>query len=111
MRRKPDMKYTKKEQDLSQLQTIQLSLLQSVAPLLKAGGTLVYSTCTVDRAENQEVMEEFLREHPEFEGDTTFAERMPETIKPLISGYDVQILPQDFGSDGFYIACLRKKVE
>jgi 16S rRNA (cytosine967-C5)-methyltransferase len=111
MRRKPDMKYTKKEQDLSQLQTIQLSLLESVAPLLKTGGTLVYSTCTVDRAENQEVMEEFLREHPEFEGDTTFAERMPETIKPLINGYDVQIFPQDFGSDGFYIACLRKKVE
>ncbi|WP_226087346.1 16S rRNA (cytosine(967)-C(5))-methyltransferase RsmB [Mesobacillus sp. S13] len=111
MRRKPDMKYTKKEQDLSQLQTIQLSLLESVGPLLKAGGTLVYSTCTVDRAENQEVIEEFLRKHPEFEGDTTFAERMPETIKPLIDGFDVQILPQDFGSDGFYIACLRKKVE
>ncbi|WP_226643979.1 16S rRNA (cytosine(967)-C(5))-methyltransferase RsmB [Mesobacillus subterraneus] len=111
MRRKPDMKYTKKEQDLSQLQTIQLSLLESVAPLLKAEGTLVYSTCTVDRAENQEVIEEFLRKHPEFEGDTTFAERMPETIKPLIDGFDVQILPQDLGSDGFYIACLRKKVE
>ncbi|MGV2941057.1 16S rRNA (cytosine(967)-C(5))-methyltransferase RsmB [Mesobacillus sp. LC4] len=111
MRRKPDMKYTKQEQDLSQLQTIQLSLLESVAPLLKAGGTLVYSTCTVDTAENQEVVQEFLRAHPEFEGDTTFSERMPETIKPLIDGFDVQILPQDFGSDGFYIACLRKKVE
>ncbi|WP_079508386.1 16S rRNA (cytosine(967)-C(5))-methyltransferase RsmB [Mesobacillus jeotgali] len=111
MRRKPDMKYTKKEQDLSQLQSIQLSLLKSVAPLLKAGGTLVYSTCTVDREENQEVIKEFLREHPEFSGDTTLAERMPEAIRPLIHGFDVQILPQDFGSDGFYIACLRKKVE
>ncbi|MBT2641218.1 16S rRNA (cytosine(967)-C(5))-methyltransferase RsmB [Bacillus sp. ISL-41] len=111
MRRKPDMKYTKKEEDLTQLQTIQLSLLESVAPLLKAGGTLVYSTCTVDREENQEVIEKFLSEHPEFEGDHSFAERMPEPIKPLINGYDVQVLPQDFGSDGFYIACLRKKVE
>ncbi|MFT9599217.1 16S rRNA (cytosine(967)-C(5))-methyltransferase RsmB, partial [Mesobacillus sp.] len=111
MRRKPDMKYTKKEQDLTQLQTIQLSLLNSVAPLLKARGILVYSTCTVDREENQEVIEKFLREHQEFEGDTTFAGRMPEAIKPLINGYDVQIFPQDFGSDGFYIACLRKKVE
>ncbi|CAM3743377.1 16S rRNA (cytosine(967)-C(5))-methyltransferase RsmB [Mesobacillus thioparans] len=111
MRRKPDMKYTKKEQDLSQLKTIQLSLLESVAPLLKDGGTLVYSTCTVDREENQEVIEIFLREHPEFSGDPTLAERMPEAIRPLINGFDVQILPQDFGSDGFYIACLRKKVE
>ncbi len=111
MRRKPDMKYTKKEQDLSQLKSIQLSLLESVAPLLKDGGTLVYSTCTVDREENQEVIEIFLREHPEFSGDQTLAERMPEAIRPLINGFDVQILPQDFGSDGFYIACLRKKVE
>lgn len=111
MRRKPDMKYTKKEQDLSQLQSIQLSLLESVAPLLKAGGTLVYSTCTVDKEENQEVVGQFLREHHEFEGDRGLAERMPDAIKPLINGFDVQILPQDFGSDGFYIACLRKKVE
>ncbi|MBT2681305.1 16S rRNA (cytosine(967)-C(5))-methyltransferase RsmB [Bacillus sp. ISL-35] len=111
MRRKPDMKYTKKEQDLSQLKSIQLSLLESVAPLLKDGGTLVYSTCTVDREENQEVIEIFLREHPEFSGDPTLAERMPDAIRPLINGFDIQILPQDFGSDGFYIACLRKKVE
>ncbi|KIY21636.1 16S rRNA (cytosine(967)-C(5))-methyltransferase RsmB [Mesobacillus subterraneus] len=111
MRRKPDMKYTKKEQDLSQLKAIQLSLLESVAPLLKEEGTLVYSTCTVDREENQEVIDIFLRKHPEFSGDPTLAERMPEAIRPLINGFEVQILPQDFGSDGFYIACLRKKVE
>ncbi|RSD28068.1 16S rRNA (cytosine(967)-C(5))-methyltransferase RsmB [Mesobacillus subterraneus] len=111
MRRKPDMKYTKKEQDLSQLQSIQLSLLDSVALILKPGGTLVYSTCTVDREENQEVVEKFLHEHQDFERDLTLAERMPEAIRPLITGHDVQILPQDFGSDGFYIACLRKKVE
>ncbi|MDQ0412554.1 16S rRNA (cytosine(967)-C(5))-methyltransferase RsmB [Mesobacillus stamsii] len=111
MRRKPDMKYTKKEQDLSQLKAIQLSLLESVAPLLKEEGTLVYSTCTVDREENQEVIDIFLRKHPEFSGDPTLAERMPEAIRPLINDFEVQILPQDFGSDGFYIACLRKKVE
>ena len=111
MRRKPDMKYTKKETDLSQLQSIQLSLLKSVAPLLKKDGVLVYSTCTVDREENQEVVEQFLQSHPDFQGDVELADRMPEAIKPLISGFDVQILPQDFGSDGFYIACIRKKVE
>lgn len=111
MRRKPDMKYTKQEKDLSQLQSIQLSLLESVAPLLKQDGTLVYSTCTVDKEENQEVIEKFLQKHQEFEGVMDLAERMPEAVRPLINGYDVQVLPQDFGSDGFYIACLRKKVE
>ncbi|WP_210363774.1 16S rRNA (cytosine(967)-C(5))-methyltransferase RsmB [Bacillus sp. REN3] len=111
MRRKPDMKYTKKEDDLFQLQAIQLKLLESVSPLLKKGGTLVYSTCTVDREENQEVIGKFLREHDEYEGDQRLADRMPEAVRPLINGYNLQILPQDFGSDGFYIACLRKKVE
>lgn len=111
MRRKPDMKYTKSEADLTKLQAIQLSLLDSVAPLLKKDGVLVYSTCTVDRDENQEVIGQFLQKHQEFEPDQELADRMPEAIQPLVNGYEIQILPQDFGSDGFYIACLRKKVE
>lgn len=110
MRRKPDMKYTKKEADLLRLQEIQLSLLNSVAPLLKKNGILVYSTCTVDKEENQLVVEKFLQEHSEFTGDTTVKERMPVAVQSLMDGFSLQILPQDFGSDGFYIACLRKKV-
>ncbi|MDZ5474391.1 16S rRNA (cytosine(967)-C(5))-methyltransferase RsmB [Bacillus sp. 31A1R] len=110
MRRKPDMKYTKKEEDITRLQTIQQNLLKSVAPLLKKGGVLVYSTCTIDQEENHQVVETFLRENEQFEGDQSMVERMPDAIKPLINTFELQILPQDFGSDGFYIACLRKKV-
>jgi 16S rRNA (cytosine967-C5)-methyltransferase len=111
MRRKPDMKYTKKEEDLSRLQTIQLDLLKAVSPLLKKDGILVYSTCTVDQEENEAVVQTFLETNPEFEGDLGWKERMPETIQPLIQSYDLQVFPQDFGSDGFYIAVLRKKVQ
>jgi 16S rRNA (cytosine967-C5)-methyltransferase len=110
MRRKPDMKYTKKEQDLNQLNKIQQKLLQSVAPLVKKGGILVYSTCTVDNEENEIVVKAFLAEHPDFEGDIAMKDRLPEAVQPLVTGFDLQILPQDLGSDGFYIACLRKKV-
>lgn len=110
MRRKPDLKYTKKEEDISKLHTVQLNLLHSVKDLLKKGGILVYSTCTVDEHENKHVVEEFLAEHPEFEGDPTFVERLPEALRPLTKSFNLQILPQDLGSDGFYIACLRKKV-
>jgi 16S rRNA (cytosine967-C5)-methyltransferase len=110
MRRKPDMKYTKKEQDLNQLSTIQQNLLKSVSPLVKKGGILVYSTCTVDKEENENTVFTFLQEHPEFEMDVTLKERMPEAIQPLVTKGFLQILPQDFGSDGFFIACLRKKV-
>ncbi|WP_059170808.1 16S rRNA (cytosine(967)-C(5))-methyltransferase RsmB [Bacillus sp. FJAT-27445] len=110
MRRKPDMKYTKKEEDLGRLEEIQHDLLDSVAPLLKKGGILVYSTCTVDKGENQGSVMAFLERHPEFEPDETLSERMPEAVRPFISGYELQVMPQDFGSDGFYIASLRKKV-
>ncbi|KOP82089.1 16S rRNA methyltransferase [Bacillus sp. FJAT-21945] len=110
MRRKPDMKYTKKEEDLMQLSSIQLNLLKAVSPLLKKGGILVYSTCTVDREENQLVVESFLKNDVDFEEDLTIKDRMPAAIRPLVNGFELQILPQDIGSDGFYIACLRKKV-
>lgn len=111
MRRKPDMKYTKKEEDLTRLQEIQLSLLEAVAPLVKKGGTLVYSTCTIDREENQETVKLFLQKQAEYIGNPSFSERMPEAVRPLIKDFELQILPQDFGSDGFYIACLKRKVD
>lgn len=110
MRRKPDIKYTKMEEDLYKLKQVQQDLLNAVAPLLKKGGILVYSTCTVEKEENQEVVESFLKGNDLFEGDETLKERMPEAVKPLVDDFMMQILPQDFGSDGFYIACLRKKV-
>ncbi|NMD69455.1 16S rRNA (cytosine(967)-C(5))-methyltransferase RsmB [Bacillus sp. DNRA2] len=110
MRRKPDMKYTKKPEDLSRLQSIQLDLLDAVAPLLKNDGILVYSTCTIDKEENTMVVEKFMQNHPEFLGDLSMIKRMPDAVQPLIDEFSLQILPQDIGSDGFYIACLRKRV-
>lgn len=110
MRRKPDMKYTKREDDVHRLHQIQFELLEAVTPLLKKGGILVYSTCTIDVEENAHVVKRFLDEHREFEGDQDFVERLPEPIQPLCDPYSLQIFPQDFGSDGFYIAVLRKKV-
>lgn len=108
MRRKPDMKYTKKEEDVFRLHSIQTDLLKAVAPLLKKGGILVYSTCTVDDEENDNVVKAFLTENSDFQGDLGFKNRMPEAIQPLCKDYSLQILPQDFGSDGFYIAVLKK---
>ncbi|WP_410983882.1 16S rRNA (cytosine(967)-C(5))-methyltransferase RsmB [Bacillus cereus] len=110
IRRKPDIKLGKEKGDSERLSTIQLSILEKVAPLLKAGGRLVYSTCTIEKIENEQVIEQFLQEHPEFEWDTTMKERMPEKLRPYINKGQVQILPHYFATDGFYIACLRKKV-
>ncbi|MBL4952632.1 16S rRNA (cytosine(967)-C(5))-methyltransferase RsmB [Neobacillus sp. YIM B02564] len=109
MRRKPDIKYTKREQDVERLSRIQQDLLDSVAPLVKIGGILVYSTCTVDQQENNGTIETFLRNHPEFRLDPSLKQRMPEAIQPLVKDSGLQIFPQNFGSDGFYIAALTKE--
>ena len=107
MRRKPDIKYTKKPQDITQLKKIQLDILTSVAPKLKEDGLLVYSTCTITKEENQGTVESFLAIHSNFEKVSIVAnELLSETIQDNL----MQIYPQDFGTDGFFISCLRKKV-
>lgn len=110
IRRKPDIKLGKKKEDSERLATIQLSILEKVAPLLKKGGRLVYSTCTIEKVENEQVLEQFLQSHPEFERDMSMTERLPNKVAPYVQNGEVQILPHYFATDGFYIACLRKKV-
>lgn len=109
IRRKPDIKYTKTEQDMMTLAEIQYSILQSVSPLLKNGGTLVYSTCTIEIEENVDVINRFLQQHPNFKLDHTLNDRMPEKLSPYIQNGQVQILPHYFDTDGFFIACMKKQ--
>lgn len=111
IRRKPDIKWTKSEQDILAIHVIQQDILDAVAPFVKPGGTLTYSTCTVDKEENEESVRAFLTNHEDFELDSTLEDRLPEKL--VQSGrYQtgmVTILPQDFQTDGFFIASLRKK--
>ncbi|MFA1781412.1 16S rRNA (cytosine(967)-C(5))-methyltransferase RsmB [Bacillus velezensis] len=109
IRRKPDMKYTKTPEDSRRLSEIQLGILREIAPLVKKGGTLVYSTCTMDRTENEEVMHAFIQEHPEFEPDLSLEKRLPEKARPFVQDGSLQILPHYFGTDGFFISSMRKK--
>ncbi|MBM7659412.1 16S rRNA (cytosine967-C5)-methyltransferase [Bacillus mesophilus] len=112
IRRKPDIKYQKNESDIHSLAGIQSTILDAIAPLLKKGGTLVYSTCTMDKEENDEVVIKFLESHPDFERDSMLVERLPEKIRGNAehNGAQIQILPHHFGTDGFFISSLRKQV-
>lgn len=106
LRRKPDIKYVKTLQDIEALQSIQHSILSEAAKLVKPGGILTYSTCTVDKEENEGTVQYFLNHFPDFEA---YSINVPSTIKPFVQDYRLQIFPQDFGSDGFFIACFKKK--
>ncbi|KYD08200.1 16S rRNA (cytosine(967)-C(5))-methyltransferase RsmB [Heyndrickxia sporothermodurans] len=106
LRKKPDIKYSKSLEDITSLQSIQQAILQQAAQLVKPGGLLIYSTCTVDKIENEGTVNQFLLTSPEFE---TSPLQLTETINPFVEENKVQIFPQDFGGDGFFIACFKKR--
>ncbi|CAG9619758.1 16S rRNA (cytosine(967)-C(5))-methyltransferase RsmB [Sutcliffiella rhizosphaerae] len=110
IRRKPDLKYTKTLKDIIQLASIQLAILNEVAPLVKKGGTLVYSTCTIDKEENGEVVQSFLKENKDFEIDINMKDLLPKSVGPYINDGMLQLLPHHFGTDGFFIVRLKRQV-
>jgi len=108
IRRKPDLKWGKTEEDIREIEALQSKLLDSVSALLRPGGVLVYSTCTIEPQENEGVVTSFVNRHPEFELDETGSlSRLKDNA--LVRGGGIQILPQHYHSDGFYIARLRRR--
>ncbi|WP_110898620.1 16S rRNA (cytosine(967)-C(5))-methyltransferase RsmB [Paenibacillus barcinonensis] len=110
IRRKPDVKWSKSASDIEDISSLQSELLDRVAPLLKPGGILVYSTCTIEAAENEDMVAGFLSRHPEYQAMETsnWSQSEARSWKAVNGG--VQILPQDAHSDGFYIARLTRTV-
>ncbi len=108
LRRKPEAKYTKTKNDIASLAALQLKILQALAPLLKKGGTLVYSTCTVMKEENEQVIHNFLEKNKDFSQDHTLVDRMPEGVRKYVQDGQLQLLPHYFGTDGFFICSLKR---
>ena len=96
MGRKPEIRY-KNEADFSSLPEIQKNILYSCSEMVRKGGVLIYSTCTLNKKENEEICEGFLRDHPDFyiSDDADY--------KSLTDRF-VTFLPDKNGSDGFFIA-------
>lgn len=108
---KPDIKYHRDVTDIENLARIQQEILIHVAPLLKKDGRMVYSTCTVDKEENEEVIRQFLIKMDSFEVDKQFFDELPAVLKDSAgrTEYGLQIFPQDLHSDGFFITRLKRK--
>ena len=96
LRRKPEIKYRSAE-SLSGLPELQYKILKTSAHYLKAGGVLVYSTCTINPAENERVIQAFLEAHPDFSPAPFEGECWHKTL-----------LPQNQGGDGFFISRIRR---
>lgn len=106
MRRRPEIRYNKTLNDIESLQKLQLEILNAASQVLKAGGELVYSTCTITKRENEHVVQQFLKENAGFE--IMPIELRNNKIKINDSG-TISIYPHQYGTDGFYIAKMRKK--
>ncbi|MEG1914392.1 MAG: 16S rRNA (cytosine(967)-C(5))-methyltransferase RsmB [Acidaminococcaceae bacterium] len=101
--RRAEARWTKDPDEFKKLPALQLAILKNAAGYVKNGGTLVYSTCTLEKAENQGVIATFLAEEVNFAFKGFQHPRTGETIEEL------QILPQQDGIDGFYICALQRK--
>lgn len=107
---KPEIKYTKTKEDVERLHSIQMDILNHVKDLLKPNGRIVYSTCTIDKKENEQVIEKFLAMNPQFAVDTCFLQELPEVLRSSMGAteFGLQLFPQHFGTDGFFLTRLRK---
>ncbi len=101
---RPDVRLNRKEEDIAKLASLQKQILENAARYVRKGGVLLYSTCTLLKEENEDVVEGFLKEHPEF-----VSERIQLPIEPfLIDDRSVTLLPTVNGTEGFFMARMRK---
>lgn len=110
MGRKTDIKYKLNPAKIQELAGLQREILEQASTYVKPGGTLIYSTCTIGKEENQDNVEWFLEHYPyELESlDPYLCEELrSETTK---KGY-LQLLPGVHKCDGFFIARLKRKTE
>ena len=108
LRRNPDLKWRHGPDAVEELAQKQLSILRAAARLVKPGGRLVYATCSVLRAENEEVVERFAAAHPDFDslscGELLAAQRIP-----VEAGGQLRLWPHRHGTDGFFAAALERR--
>ncbi|MDU2235585.1 MAG: 16S rRNA (cytosine(967)-C(5))-methyltransferase RsmB [Fusobacterium periodonticum] len=107
IRKKPEILYTKNRENVEELASLQLEILNSAADILKDGGELIYSTCTIISQENTENVEKFLNERKEFK---VKALNIPENVSgeyDKLGGFSINYKEEIM--DNFYIIKLTKE--
>jgi len=115
LRRRADLRWQKREDEIQKLPELQLAILLSAAEKVAPGGELLYSTCTTEPEENFEVAKAFRRERPDFSA-VDLSEALPfkvteeRDLRQLKKGV-WQILPHLHDMDGFFIAKMKRKAD
>ena len=108
IKNKPEIKYKITNKYVEDISKLQYQILENSKNYVKKGGILMYSTCTIDKRENIENIERFLKENKNFVLDKI--NLINSDVKVNDNGV-LEILPDDYNCDGFFIAKLRKLEE
>lgn len=110
IRRKPDIKWKRKKDDFGNLVEIQKKILYNSSRYVKPGGILVYSTCSIDARENEQIISAFLSENRDFSSES-LENCLPQALKDKeeINGGILKLYPHIDRTDGFFIARMRRK--
>ncbi len=107
--KKTDLKYKATKEGADSLAKLQREMLKNVQAYVKDEGKLVYSTCTINPAENMDNVHWFLNEYPEFELIDIHGLLCEELQKDVKENGCIQLLPGVHQSDGFFLACMKKR--
>jgi 16S rRNA (cytosine967-C5)-methyltransferase len=109
LRRHPEVRWRRRPEDVPRLAALQRAILDQCAPLVRAGGALVYAVCTLTREENEDVVRDFLAGHPTF-GVEPAGEVLAGEARQLVSPDGcVRTLPHRHGLDGFFAVRLARR--
>ena len=109
IRRKPDIKWQRKKENINEITKIQMQILETCSKYLKKGGELVYSTCSIFEEENQNIIDSFLNKNPEYK--ISRYENITNNVeisKYLVENKYIKIYPNNT-NDGFFICKIYKK--
>lgn len=106
IRRKPDIKWNRTEENIDEITKIQYQILKTCSKYLKDDGILVYSTCSILKEENINIIEKFLEEE-DFE-IVDISDKVKKDFKYVNEKNTIELFPNE-KHDGFYIACLKRK--
>ena len=107
--KKTDLKYKATKEGADSLAKLQREMLKNVQAYVKDEGKLVYSTCTINPAENMDNVHWFLNQYPEFELIDIHGSLCEELQKDVKENGCIQLLPGVHQSDGFFLACMKKR--
>jgi len=109
MRRKPDLRWKKEPDNFRELAKLQRDMLELAARYVKAGGVLIYSTCTINRTENIDVVMDFLAVNSNFHLESIIGEIPDNLVGESASKGYLELFPNTHGTDGFFIARMEKR--